>query len=538
MAQGGLLDFLESPAAQGLLGAAFGALGSRGTPVQAIGQGGLLGLNAWQGAKDREQQAAWNQARIAEKGAEQQEMQRRWKFVESLMNPGGASGAALHPGPPQPAQAGVGPAGSAGPLSAGPGAPSLPGDRAQGGEGGPAPLAMNLPPMAVAADMILNGGKNVGEWMYKRGTPDMQVSNGYAYDRNKLPPGYLPQLNMSQNGQASMVQIGADGMPRVTAPQGAVETFGQFRDADERAKASYDPVKVYNPASGREEYVPRAMVAAGVTPPPRTGPTQPMPQPPGQMPRPREIVPAQSAMPDSVRIIQREYENEPDPVNRAALKRELDRIDPGGRYRQQLQRQPAQPQTFAAGPSAQERNATQAQGDINQNWLKSSYEPALSAGDTANSLLANVQSARMALRGLGTTGYGAQTRVAVAGVLAALGVPQADKVAANGELFQQAASSRLFDVLGAQKGPQTEGDAARASKTFASISNRMIANQYLLDLMQATAERDQMRASFYRDALPLAQREGDLAKVDREWQKVVPSIFSLPVMKRWTQGVK
>lgn len=49
----GLLDFLESPTGQGLLGAAFGALGGRGTTLQAIGQGGLLGMNAYQGAKDR-----------------------------------------------------------------------------------------------------------------------------------------------------------------------------------------------------------------------------------------------------------------------------------------------------------------------------------------------------------------------------------------------------------------------------------------------------------------------------------------------------
>lgn len=49
----GLLDFLESPTGQGLLGAAFGALGGRGSTLQAIGQGGLLGMNAYTGAKDR-----------------------------------------------------------------------------------------------------------------------------------------------------------------------------------------------------------------------------------------------------------------------------------------------------------------------------------------------------------------------------------------------------------------------------------------------------------------------------------------------------
>jgi hypothetical protein len=141
----------------------------------------------------------------------------------------------------------------------------------------------------------------------------------------------------------------------------------------------------------------------------------------------------------------------------------------------------------------------------------------------------------MGLRGVGTSGYGADARVAAASVLSALGIPQAEKVATSAALFQQAASTRLFEVLGAQKGPQTEGDAARAARTFASISNPDAANAYILDLAQAQAERDRMRASFYRDALPLAQREGDLAKVDREWSRIAPSVFNMPTMKRWAQ---
>jgi hypothetical protein len=88
------------------------------------------------------------------------------------------------------------------------------------------PIA-GIPRSAITADLALNDGKNVPEWIFKRGTPDMQVSNGYAYDRNQLPPGFMPQLNISQNGQASLVTIGPDGLPQVSMPRGAALTTAQ-----------------------------------------------------------------------------------------------------------------------------------------------------------------------------------------------------------------------------------------------------------------------------------------------------------------------
>lgn len=53
--QGGLMGLLNSPAGQGLLAAGFGALGGRGTTMQAIGQGGLLGLSAYGQAKSQQE---------------------------------------------------------------------------------------------------------------------------------------------------------------------------------------------------------------------------------------------------------------------------------------------------------------------------------------------------------------------------------------------------------------------------------------------------------------------------------------------------
>ena len=57
MADTGLLDFFASPEGQGLLAAGFGALGSRST-LGGISRGGLLGLQAYGQASDRQAQLA------------------------------------------------------------------------------------------------------------------------------------------------------------------------------------------------------------------------------------------------------------------------------------------------------------------------------------------------------------------------------------------------------------------------------------------------------------------------------------------------
>lgn len=104
--------------------------------------------------------------------------------------------------------------------------------------------SMGIPEQAIQADIAFNGGKGIAEMLYKRGVPDMQVSNGYAYDRNRMGPGYLPQLNTSQDGKTSMVQIGQDGLPVVSAPRGAMSTFAGYQNIQEGVRADHDPVTV------------------------------------------------------------------------------------------------------------------------------------------------------------------------------------------------------------------------------------------------------------------------------------------------------
>ena len=136
---------------------------------------------------------------------------------------------------------------------------------------------------------------------------------------------------------------------------------------------------------------------------------------------------------------------------------------------------------------------------------------------------------------LGKTGWGTEAMGSAASILGALGVPQAERFAGNVQTFQSAAMDRLWTNLNAAKGPQTEGDAERSAKTWAQLKNTPQANLYILDLSQAQAERDQLRARYFQEALPLAQQSGDLQEIERRWSRVQPSIWSMPSMKRWAR---
>lgn len=103
--------------------------------------------------------------------------------------------------------------------------------------------------------------------VYKLTQPDWQVSNGFAFNKNdpNFRGGFMPQVNVSQNGQATQVVPDGNGGVSVRMPQGSLEAYSAFRNADEAAKAGSDLVKVVGP-DGAERYVSRAQVL-GTTPP-------------------------------------------------------------------------------------------------------------------------------------------------------------------------------------------------------------------------------------------------------------------------------
>jgi hypothetical protein len=245
----GLLDggMTERQAPPGLLTAMFGngPDDPKSQAMMAISAGlirgdfagGLLAANqVFAGEGERRLKRGLLEAQIAETQAQAQERQGRMALAQQTQQrqaeflngaPGGVSAGAFAP-----AADGMGPV-----LPQG-AAPVAGGVIAQA-------RAMGIPEEAIKADVLFNGGKKISELLAKHGARDMQVTNGFAYDKNRLPGGFMPSLNTSQDGKTSMVQIDPNtGLPVVSAPAGAQSTYAGYRNIDESAKANFDPVTV------------------------------------------------------------------------------------------------------------------------------------------------------------------------------------------------------------------------------------------------------------------------------------------------------
>ena len=168
----------------------------------------------------------------------------------------------------------------------------------------------------------------------------------------------------------------------------------------------------------------------------------------------------------------------------------------------------------------------------NEDWLKNSYRPTLEAAKSADNMLTTTQ----ALRNIDmNTGWGTEAKAGAANILTGLGIApkNAELYATKSQQFQSQAMTRLWEVLNTAKGPQTEGDADRAKATFASLKNTKDANTFVIDLAEATARRDKLRAAFYSEAMPVARDSGDLTAVDRKWREIQRSVWDDPIMAKW-----
>lgn len=257
----GLLDFLQTPEAQ--MGIGLLAAGGPSTTPMNVGQrvqSVMQGMNAQQQnalkTKLLESQIAENNSQNA---VRQSQIDRQARQDAYYLGTPGAAPAASPAGGAASTLPGAAPAGAALKAAVGKTADAPDPPRGKFDEWS---KQYNIPVDALVADYYSNGGKGIAEMIYKRATPDMQVSGNYAYDKNRLQPGYLPSLNISQDGKASQVQIGPDGQPVVSAPRGAVDTFSAYQGA----QANFKPIKVYNPATQREEFTSEGAVVGGGAP--------------------------------------------------------------------------------------------------------------------------------------------------------------------------------------------------------------------------------------------------------------------------------
>ena len=377
----------------------------------------------------------------------------------------------------------------------------------------------SLPPQAVAFDLMTNDGKGIAAELMQRDRPQFTTMGGMVIDQTRVQPGFSVPIGNAQ-GQFSQIipDPSSPGGFRIVTPKGAIDAYTGYKSADALISAGTKTIEKWDPV--RQQMVAVPLTEALGLPDPLRGKTADRPPPvdlnAGSQER-RQILESKIA---------RERAKPATPTtaaNIAALQKELSRL-------------PATSTSAAGmptGPSVREKAGAEALGMGNKSFMADSYTPALEAGRSAQNALVSITTARNALRNLGETGWGTNATVAAANVLGAFGVPQAKQYAASAQTFEQAASTRLWEVLNAAKGPQTEGDAQRPQATFAQLKDQTQKNLYTLDLMQATAERDQRRAEFYRRGLPIAQKSGDLQELEREWSLRAPSVFDMPSMKKW-----
>lgn len=273
----GILDFLQTPEAQLGLGL-FAAGGPSSTPMN-VGQRVQMAMQGVDAQRQNALKTKLLESQIAENTS--QDLLRRSQLERQarqdayfLGNGFGSPSTGSSPSPATPsASVGATPTATASAPSAGgavlkaaagmaPNAPPPPqGKFAEWSK------QFNIPVDALVADYLNNGGKGIADMLYKRGTPDMQVANGYAYDKNKLGAGFMPSFTTTPDGKSVITQIGPNGMPVVSVPQGAIDSFNAYQGA----QANFKPMKVYNPATQREEYTTEGAVVGGSMP---NAPTQ------------------------------------------------------------------------------------------------------------------------------------------------------------------------------------------------------------------------------------------------------------------------
>jgi hypothetical protein len=118
-----------------------------------------------------------------------------------------------------------------------------------------------IPVDALVMDYLKNGGKGISELISKAATPKWENINGNLVNTNApgFQGGFQPGFTTSANGQVTAWQPDGRGGLVVGAPAGALDTYRAYQNAS----ADVKPIKIYNPATGREEYTSEGAVVRG-----------------------------------------------------------------------------------------------------------------------------------------------------------------------------------------------------------------------------------------------------------------------------------
>jgi hypothetical protein len=92
--------------------------------------------------------------------------------------------------------------------------------------------------------------------------------------------------------------------------------------------------------------------------------------------------------------------------------------------------------------------------------------------------------------------------------------------AEGGEAFQSVVMKNLLNELAKQKGPQTEGDAARALKANIQLGNTPAGNEFILEYAEALNRRTIEKAQWVYQA-GTQKYGGDVYKAEQDWNKYI-----------------
>lgn len=160
------------------------------------------------------------------------------------------------------------------------------------------------------------------------------------------------------------------------------------------------------------------------------------------------------------------------------------------------------------------------QQTLGELWAKD-YQKMFDDASNAQDVRNNIQAARQVLAGGLQTGALEPAKAGVAAVAQSFGIdPQKLGLpnASDAQKFNSVVMKNLLAELVMQKGPQTEGDASRALKTFAQLGNTPEANQFAMDYADAVAQRKQEMADYIYN-VGKKQYDGDSFKGRQDWQK-------------------
>lgn len=164
--------------------------------------------------------------------------------------------------------------------------------------------------------------------------------------------------------------------------------------------------------------------------------------------------------------------------------------------------------------------------------LVADYTTIRDRAESGRRFLTTIDQAQRALDAGLRTGFGAEAVKQGARFLAALGEPEAEKKAANAELFLAAAKENVLRRQIEQKGPQTESDAARIEETFISLGTTPRANQFMLDVAREQIKRDGEQQRFYAK---WRRDNGTFDGAEEAWLDAEGgrSIFDRPALKKY-----